>query len=414
MFMYGLFISNLIKQQGKFYPGFLTRLIQDKPEQYTKNSRSFLVNRNSSQYLRVISGLLFVLFFSDMAQAVFFQRMIQKLPNVPQPKVVKIFSVLDELNLKPEDLSAHEVRALVRALDDPTYLIKISPDESVGSSLTGNLFPGRINAKLFFSLFNLHQNSDALFAKLFSIKNGNKYQELPFKEAKRNWEDFLDALRVANKSGNTQFTKTDLEAAAISFIHQRFPDKYPPNTDLPLRTNTIRSWTRSWEEESLGVFFHNQFNINHYISPYFTLISENHYYKLIMKMTQNSSFLRQGKNLSLRDSKEFVLRIWNDVAEEIRTGRINGESSSAFLELIVNSSIEFRRSSSKSHPFLKALEKASRENNHLVQLMDIVDDFIDNSGNLRDYKEHILRQFIEASGLDEDVVYNLLSHYGLL
>ena len=41
------------------------------------------------------------------------------------------------------------------------------------------------------------------------------------------------------------------------------------------------------------------------------------------------------KNLSLRDSKESVLKIWSDVSEEIRAMSAMVNSSSAFLELIV-------------------------------------------------------------------------------
>ena len=374
---------------------------------------------NSSQCLKTASNFFFVLilFFPGIVQAMNFQKITQNLPNTFQSEKEKIFSIFEDLGIrKPKNLSENEVRELLRAWGDPIRLIENSPDGSFGSNFTGHVSPRRvhINRSFFFARFDLHKNSNALFTQLFFRESRGKYEELPFQEAKRNWENFLRALRVADKSGYARFTETDLEAAAISFVHLRFPDRYLPSVDLPF-AHSSRSWTRLWEEESLGMYFHNHFNIGHYISPHFTLTSQDHYYILIMNMIWKLSFLRQGENLSLINSKEFVLKIWSDVTKEISRERVRGISNSAFLELISNSIIEFRRSGSGSHPFLEAMEEAARENDRLAKVVDIVNRFAtDTSGNLENYRSHILRQFIEGSELGEDTIYNLLSHYGLL
>ena len=372
------------------------------------------MNINPSQYLRAIIGLFFVfiLFFPGMAQASTFQKMTRSLTSdVSQSQKEKIFGFFEDLGIKkPKNLSENEVRELIRAWDDPIRLIENSPNGPFGTDFTGHASPRKayINRSFFFARFDFHKNSDALFIKLFSKGNGNK--ELPFQEAKRNWENFLGAVRLAN----TSFTETDLEAAAISFIHQ----KYFPNMDSSFRPHSRRSWTRFLEEESLGTFFHNQFNIGHYINPHFTLTSENYYYGLIMKMTLDPSFLKEGKNLSLRNSKEFVLRIWNDVTEEISRGRVKGVSNSVFLELITDSIIMCRKlpegSSIEENHFLKAMVEAAREDNRLVQLVDIVDEFVTGTGRTsEDYRPYILRQFIESSGLEENMIHRLLYRYGL-
>ena len=346
------------------------------------------MNINSSRQSRVASSFFFVfiLLFSGIAQAVFFQRMIQKLPNVHQPKVEKVFGLLKELNIKPEDLSAYEIRTLVRALDDPTYLIKISPNEIVGPDLTGNLFPGRINARLFFSLFNLHKDSDALFTKLFARKNANKYEQLPFEEAKRNWEDFLGTLRVADESDYTQFTKTDLEAAAMSFVHRRFA--------------FTTSLSRSSEAILLISFFNRDFHIGHYINPHFTLTPDDPHYRIIMSKVLVIFSNRHSPPFydpDLINSKEFVLRIWKDATEEIIRQENIRVAGNVLLQQIGDSitrGVLDPNSSLRDQPFIKAMEAAGREDDDLAQLVDIVNKLA-SGRNLQNYRHRLLQQFRE-------------------
>ena len=351
------------------------------------------MNMSPSQYSRVVSNLLFVfvLLFSGMAQANVFQKMIRSLPDVPQPKIEEVFDILENLGISTNHLYEDEIRVLVRALDDPTRLIENSPFSSgtFGSTVSSFYHTKR---SFFFARFDLHKDSDALFTRLFTQKSGEKLEELPFQEAKRNWEDFLDEVKKSNWLGYTQIEETDLEASAMSFIHQKFSDKYLIN-DVDFRYELTPS---SWDEQSLGRFFHNQFTISHYTNSHFTLTSRNYYYVLIIHMIWDSSFLKE-ENLSLINSKEFVLRIWKDVTDEISSGRVSGISSAAFLELVVdyrnlpNSSMEGHLS------FLKAVEEAAREDDRLAQLVGIVKESA-SGNNPEAYRRNLLRQFREISG----------------
>ena len=364
------------------------------------------MNINPSQYLREIGGLFFCFYFvfgPDVAQASNFQKITQSLSDVHRSKVEKTLKFFEGVGIL-ENLSQKEVRVLIHAVDDPTSLIQNSPSPS-GTFGSGTSLFHHIKSRFFFSLFDLRKDSDALFTKLFSRKSGRKWEELPFEEAKRNWDNFLDEVRRSNRSYHTQIREIDLETAAINFIHQKFSDKYFPNADLfygPYHPTT-------WDEQSLGAFFHNQFSIDHYINPYFTLTWKDNYYESIMTM-----IWKERKNFPLINSKKFVLKIWNDTTEEIRARGTQAISSFVFLELIKNSIIEFRRLGSGSHPFLEAMEEAAREDDHLARLINIVNEFTtDTSGNLEDYEPYILRQFIESSGLEENMIHDLLYHHDL-
>ena len=215
---------------------------------------------NMNLHLRTVSGLflIFTLLFSGMAQASIFQRLARSLPEASEYKRDKVFSIVENLDIwpsvKPENLSENGIRALAYALDEPTSLIKPSSD---------GLFRSDLSRAFFFSRFDLYRDGEALFTKLFSKPGRNR--ELPFKKTKRNWENFLDALKSAKRANVViQIEKTDLEAAAISFIHQKF-DRYSSkritDTDLPLAMEYFKSWGEV--DESLGMFFQRKFTIAH-------------------------------------------------------------------------------------------------------------------------------------------------------
>ena len=186
--------------------------------------------------------------------------------------------------------------------------------------------------------------------------------------------------------------------------------------DLAFRIQTsTRSWTRFWEEQSLGMFFHDRFNIDHFTSPHFTLTSDNHYYELVIRIW-NNSFFRQGE--SLTKSKKFILRLWNDVIYEINRLGSTGVANSILLERIADSIIMCRKlpegSSIEENHFLKAMVEAAREDNRLVQLVNIVNVFATGARRTQEnYMPYILRQFIESSGLEENMIQDLLYRHGL-
>ena len=375
------------------------------------------MNMNPSQYLRATIGLFFVfiLLFFGVAQASVFQKVTRGFSNTPQSKIEEVFGIVGDLGVDPKGLSKKEIRALVLALDDPTHLVNLSRD-----GLAVRLFHSGVDKVFFFSRFDLHKDSNALFTKLFFKKSGNQWKELPFEESRRNWQDFLEFVWIANREGHTQITDIDLEASAISFIHQRFSDRYIPNHRVV--TNRYPYLTSSWDRQSLGVFFNNQLTIAHYINPHFTLAPENPYHYLIMSMVRNDSFVRRGENLSLINSKEFVLKIWSDTIREISRRRSMGismgMSNSVFLERIIKSVIECRTppvSSLWNHPFLKAMEEASRENDRLVQLVQlfgVIDRFV------ADNPEASYRNLLDQLRTNPDskidqIVYDFLFHADL-
>ena len=365
------------------------------------------MNINPSRYLRAVSNFFFIftLFFGPgTTQASVFQGMSRGFSNVSQfPKMKKVFDILKDLGINPEDLSTDKVRTLVRVLDDPTHLIKPSSE---------GFFESDLYRVFFFSRFDLHRDSDALFTKLFAKKSGN--EELPFKEAKRNWEDFLDAIKSVKQAGGNQIEETDLEAAAISFIHKRFSYKYSSNiNDLdPFSTLTYLS---SWEEQSLGMFFHRRFTIGHYINPHYTLNMGDSYHQFIMKIiflhyvdfrsAWNSRRFAFWEHLAVNpqftisiNSKKFILKIWSDLIEEIKVAQmISTPASFSFLTLITSSVFECRKLQWKpgvsipieSHPFLNAMVEASRENDGLAKVVDIIKNLAFQPGTDQEIEEQL-------------------------
>ena len=337
------------------------------------------MNMSLSQYTRVATSFFFILLFSGTAQASVLEKMIRRLPDVPQSKIEEVFDILESLKIS-RNIPKNEVRTLALALDDPTYLIKLSPD---------GVFRSFVHAVFFFSRFDLYKDSDAIFTKLFTKKNGNELKELPFVETKKNWENFLlGAKNSANWSGYNRFTKTDLEAAAISFL-QGSSDTYflygfPPSRQSP----------RSLDAYLLVSFFENKFNINHYMSPHFTLTPHNPYYPTIMSRI---SFIFAGSSyFDLLNSKDFILKIWKDVTQEISRQESPMRASNILLNSISDSIIRssLLDSSLGNQPFMKALEEAARENDDLAQLVDIVNKLA-SGRNLQNYRQRLLQQFRE-------------------
>ena len=363
--------------------------------------KRFLMIINRSQYTRVISGFFFVfiLLFSGMAQAVSFHRMIPGLSDIPYSKIQEVFGTLKNQGInKPENMPQETLRQLVRALDDPIRLIDNSPSYPTG--LFRENFD--IKSRFLFARFDLYRHSDALFTKLFSKKSGSELEQLPLEEAKRNWGKFYDEAEVANRFGYSQIKGVDLEASAISFVHQRFSGTYFPNADLYLQSPI----SRPWEGRSLSTFLRDKLTIAHYMSPHFTLTPEAPYHSSIMRKISLLLEERTPSSSSMINSKEFVLRIWNDVTQEIRISSqaSPGISSDVFLKHIVDSIIEFKNSpiySVKPHPFLEAMEAAARENDDLAQLVGIVKKFA-SSNNLENYRQSLLEQFNETPGSEID------------
>ena len=375
---------------------------------------------NLSNIFRAASGFFFCFYFvfgSNTAQAINIQKALGFYASLSQKakkaKEKEVFGILENLDIKPKiepkNLTEEELRVLVHALDDPTNLIRsalgrslrkmddslIDPTDLIRNPPYG-VFESDLHRAFFFSRFHLHRDSDGLFIKLFSFIDDDgfdledillldelPFKELPFEEAKMNWENFLDAAKRAKQTGRLSNLDTiDLEAAAMSFIHQRLSDFYYQlrQEDFYIGLTNPNSWT----EDSLGKFFHNRFSIDHYMSPHFTLTPENHYSQYIMSMITEGFFLFRGQNHPLINSKEFILKIWKNSMEEIKLSMF---SSSTFLgRIVVESIIECRREglSPESHNSLKAMAEAAREDDRLAEFMGIVYNLV-SSTNLENY-----------------------------
>ena len=311
------------------------------------------MNINPSIYLRAISSLFFIftlLFGASMAQASVFQKVTRSLnlSYVPQSKIDEVIDILQDSGLNTDYMLPEDLKKLALALDDPVSLIKPS---------LGDLFEFE-DSIIFFARFNLYKDSDVLFTKLF----GSTLEEIPFKDAENNWESLLGDLKfIESSGGRARFTKTELEAAAISFVHR--------NQDL-------------LPEDSLGIFFRNRFTIDHYINPHFTLSPHNIHYRLIMDRILISLKKRE---FSFYD-QELVARIWNNMIEEIKIynqGRrdipevlVMKEllSADVFVSRTINALIKRNRSelSFQSDPFLRAMMELAREDNRLAKIVDFL------------------------------------------
>ena len=355
------------------------------------------MNMNPSQHPRVINNffLVFILLFSGMAQAVSPQRILPG-TGTPLSKIV-LSDILKDLDINPNGLSGSDWKELALALDDPIHLI--------GPYRIGHyhdnryaLFLSPVRRDFFFSRFDLQKHSsDTLFTQFFTEKNHGIRQERSFEDSKRNWDEFLDGLRDAKIQGRTQIKETDLEAAAMSFIYKKFPNRNHRIIDEYLRVDEL---TYMWDVTSMGMFFYYKFNINHYISPYFTLTSDHYYHQLIMNMIWEPSFLKQGNNLSLIESKEFALKIWKDVTEEISRQGEPGMASFSFAEFVVQSVETIwdpAYSSQMGEAFMRAMEEAAREDDRLAQLVKTVQEFASNHSNAQgNYRENLLEIIQEA------------------
>ena len=153
------------------------------------------MNMNPSQYPRAISSsfLVFILLFSGMAQAgiTLAQKVASRyyLNNTPYVKIKEVVDTLENhfAFTGLDDIPAEALEELVRAWDDPIRLIEPSDQYSISATFKNNSIPESI---IFFARFDLQKDGDALFTKLFTQKSGEKLEELPFEQAKRNWENF--------------------------------------------------------------------------------------------------------------------------------------------------------------------------------------------------------------------------------
>ena len=387
------------------------------------------MNMNLSKYLRAVNSLFFIftLLFSGMAQASLLQRVTRSLPKVSEYKRDKVFSIVEDLdiNIEPKNLSENEIRALAYALDDPTSLIKSSSDGLFGSDLY---------RAFFFSRFDLYRDGDALFTKLFSKPGRNR--ELPFKKIKRNWENFIDATKSAKRTGVAQIEETDLEAAAISFIHQKF-DRYSSSiitdADLPYAREYFKS--SGLADESLGMFFQRKFTIAHYINPHFTLTQDHPYHQFVMSMilvdgkvdlytsqvyrsdilggvsygiySPNHSLLILNPEFpNSINSEEFILKLWGNITEEIssrspRTGGIYRTSriyTNVFLDRITKAVTQCLKKdiSIESDPFLRAIIQSAREDDRLMEVVNIINNLASqyNSRRIKFRLEEAIQEFL--------------------
>ena len=98
------------------------------------------------------------------------------------------------------------------------------------------------------------------------------------------------------------------------------------------------------------------------------------------------------------NSKKFVLKIWSDVTDAINVVNGSRAYTATFLGLIVDSVFECRKfefewtssnASMESHPFLKVVVEASRENDGLAKVVDIIKNLAFQPGTDQEIEEQL-------------------------
>ena len=291
---------------------------------------------------------------------------------------------LEDVGINVKNISKEEVEFLTKALNEPAILVDLS---------RGGLFKSESYRNLFFKYFYFPKDGDSLFAKLFYEDMGEGVlDELPFDEAKRNWESLINALEQTTLAGHTNIEETDMTAAAISFIRRNSYKLYLNRLDtIYVRRITANSWREALAirrdlnnmvrstlenpapEGSLFYIFEDLYPFNtstyfkYYISPYFQLSGNDPYHFAIVREIL--------KDPSILHTKKSILKIWTDInynySEDIiginKTLFSKRIADSLATNVYINGSV---RISIEGDSFLMAISAAAREDYELSTLFN--------------------------------------------
>ena len=298
------------------------------PLQSFRNENSEFFLRKKAKLIREVkflfSVLFILLFIPNKAQGQIqaYKAMGTLLENPPRQSLFASHEdfqrILEQHNIK--NLSEKEMEAIAYAnsINNPIYLI-----HSLKSFFNSNAY------KTFFFLhFDLHKHGDGLFTQLFTKRvDKNTRRELDLPAAQKNWENFTRSLEEAVMDGYTQIEQTDLEAAALTFIHTKLSPfrKFENYSGIARHgyTNT------TWFTISIASFFHEIIldlgrYLEYYMSPHFKLDIMDPYFKVIL-------YGVMGDESTFR-SKDAIIRIWNDIkAYKIEAERQSEDQSLKFI-----------------------------------------------------------------------------------
>ena len=295
----------------------------------SKNKNSGLFVAKKENLIRQLKFCFFasliLILISNKVQAQAVHKTIKRLSK--NPPMQSLFSshedfkqILEEQNIK--NLSQKEIEALAyaSAVNNPIYLMR-----SLKSFFNSDAYKA-----FFFLHFDLNKHGDGLFAHLFTKKvDKNPRVELGFFAAKKNWRNFIRALQDAIRSGQTQINQTDLEAAALTFIHTKLsPFKKFENYSAINDSDFPYTSTR-WFTISIASFFHeiildSRRHLEYYMNPYFKLGIMDPYFKVISRGVISDEAIFQNKDA--------IVKIWNHIkAYGIQAER---QSDDSFLKPI--------------------------------------------------------------------------------
>ena len=289
-----------------------------------------------------------------------------------------------------KNVSRQEAEFLVRTRREPALLVDPSD---------WGLFKSESYRNLFFRNFDFPDGNKSLFKKLFYKQTGEGIQELPFDEAKRNWENFIDALEQATLAGHTRIQRIDVEAAAISFIRKNSYESYLYEFDIIDVNHMLRADSGSYREtlaivsrdlDHIGTLilqnpapegtllyifrdlhsFDTSTYFRYYASHHFQLPIDDPYHFFIVREILKDS--------SVPHTKESILKIWTYIVSNPSENvmDLNKQLLSSRLANTFPSNIYPNRSGSgptmsiEGSPFLMAVSDAAEDNDMLLELFN--------------------------------------------
>ena len=386
-----------------------------------KNIKLFLTTKE--KLIRKVKFLFFVLLIliftpnKVQAQAQVGKAIGELLENPPSQSLFSSHgdfqNILEEQNIKNLSQKQTEALAYASSVNDPIYLMR-----SLKSFFNSDAYKA-----FFFLHFDLDKHGDELFTHLFTKKvDKNTRIELDLPASQKNWEDFIRSLEEAIRNGQTQINQTDLEAAALTFIHTKLSPHINFNRPLSRHNTFPFEYTDTqWFGNSIAVFFHLEIiqyrYADLYMNPYFRLTTMDPYLYTVLKTIVSDS--------NSLDSKEIILKLWSDIkayatkVEQSSAIGINAIHTRYKRSLIQNLEKEIKKSlqrasfhfrsnnvqvSFEEDPLLKALVEARYEDSSLLSFLKELTHTHVRNPNLSEFSYSLEEDYLPA--LDEYYDYH--------
>ena len=357
--------------------------------QIPQETQKFPMNPVQSKMINLISIILFILPAGlNKVQASAYRIPQRVLYLIPFPDRMEFFRTIK--SLKIQNIPETKLEILANSFHNPTKLMFTEIPMFKEQGLE-KFFKSSLYKSFFFSRFIPGKHSETLLmGLLFKTEKGRWIVDPNYR---RNWRNFIHAVKEANHAGYTRIKQNDMEAILVDFLHRdRTP--IPTHTHIYTEMADQRTWSPPPEffpeptirnmNMDFFMFFDNEINyVNSYMSPYFTLKIKDPYLQVILyKILSDSSNM---------DNTRIILNVWRD----IRNYRIQGENIlkryrqgnynnvmtiEHYLEqyfytnfyheiLFYFKKLILENIWEKESPFADALWDASRENNELNNIL---------------------------------------------